>query len=315
MISTMDAVNVDAESGHGVQGGADAYGRVLIAAGGKEIEALMRNQDHPGVCAAIYASPPYDLHVPPLPVSRLSVNLTRSHVSGGIDGERDHSFEAGRYSLFFAPAGAPVNWRKDSPSRHLNIYFHPDAFGGGDDDVPSLAGASPVFNIYVPGTRQLADQLAVELDSPGLLNADAADSLARLLVVRLVRHLHRCETAPYPLTPKVLARLRDYVVEHLAERILVADLAREAGLAPNRFALAYSKHTGHSPHQFVLALRIEHAAELLRHSTRSLADVAHACGFANQQHLSNTMRRHLGITPSGYRALQRQEAGTGAETT
>ena len=106
-------------------------------------------------------------------------------------------------------------------------------------------------------------------------------------------------------SPTVLARLRDYVMEHLTERILVADLAQQAGLMPNRFAVAYREQTGQSPHQFVLLLRLEHAAGLLRHSTLGLADLAQACGFANQQHLTNAMRRCRGTTPGRYRVQQR----------
>ena len=285
--------------------GAGAYAQALITAGGKEREALMLGDDRTAVCAAIYTSPPYDLRVPSLSVPRLSVNLTRAFVSGGIDGERRRDYQASRYSLFLTPASAPVCWRKDAPSRHLSLYFHPDVFDGSDDDGPSLGG-EPLFNASVPGLRQLVDQLVNELDSPTVLNEVAADSLGRLILVRLARH-RRHAMASSGLTPKVLARLRDYVVEHLAERILVADLAKQANLSPNRFALSYSERIGQSPHQFVLALRLEHAAAMLRRSAQSVADVAHACGFANQQHLSNAMRRHLGTTPSRYRALHRQD--------
>ena len=305
--STAGQTHSPADTGNPVQLGVDVYRRAWVAAGGRELDALMHGDDRSAVCAAIYVSPPYDLRVPALPVARLSVNLTRSSVSGGIDGERLRSFDASRYSLFLTPAGAPMKWRKDAPSRHLNIYFHPDAFDGSDDDAPSFAEA-PVYNACVPGIRQLVDQLVDELDNPTVLNVDAADSLGRLMLVRLARH-RRHATQSSGLTPKVLVRLRDYVVEHLSERILVADLAKQASLSPNRFALSYSEQIGQSPHQFVLALRLEHAAAMLRLATPSLADVAHACGFANQQHLSNAMRRHLGTTPNRYRALHRPGPG------
>ncbi len=289
-----------------VRNAVDAYSQVLATAGGKELEALMRQGDRGAVCAAIYASPPYDLMVPPLPVSRLSVNLTHSRVNGGVDGERHRCYDAQRYSMFLVPAGMPVVWRKDSPSRHLNIYLHPEALGNADDDTASFAREQPVFNAQVAGIRQLVDQLAAELGSAGPLQAEAADSLARLLLVRLARQLRGTGTATNALSPQILARLRDYVVAHLSEHILVADLAREAGLSPNRFAQVFSEHTRQAPHQFVLAMRLDRATQLLRATDLSLVDVAHDCGFANQQHLSNVMRRHLGTTPSRYRRANRQ---------
>jgi AraC family transcriptional regulator len=140
------------------------------------------------------------------------------------------------------------------------------------------------------------------LSSPGPLNAEAADSLARLLLVRLSRHPRRSANGCNALTPSVLARLRDYVAAHVGERILVADLAQQAGLSPSRFAHAFSEQVRQSPHQFVLSMRLERATELLRHSQRTPADVAQTCGFASQQHLTNAMRGALGITPGRYRA-------------
>jgi len=286
--------------------GVDAYAQALAIAGGKELNALMRKGDRTAVCAAIYASPPFDLQVPALPVSRLCVNLTRARVSGGVGGERHRSYEALCYSMFSAPAGVPVAWRKDSPSRHLTIYFHPDALDCSGDGGAVFDQEQPVFNAQIAGIRHLADQLAAELDGPDMLTDEAADSLARLLLVRLARQLRDPGTATNPLTPKVLASLRDYIVAHLSERILVADLAREAGLSPNRFAQAFSEQTRQSPHQFVLRLRLDRAAQLLRASNLNLVEVALECGFANQQHLCNAMRRHLGTTPSRYRRTHKK---------
>jgi AraC family transcriptional regulator len=292
---------------HAVRHGVSAYGCLLVAAGGQELEALMRHADRNAVCSALYVSPPYDLLVPPLKVPRLSINLTRSRVSGGIDGERHHVFEARRHSLFLTPAGAAVRWRKESPSRHLNIYFHADAFNGDDDEAPRMHNEHPLFNATIAGMQPLADQLVDELCSAGPLNAEAADSLACLMLVRLARHQRQSANVVNPLTTSVLARLRDFVAEHLGERILVTDLARQAGLSPSRFAHAFSERVNQSPHQFVVAMRLERATELLRHSCLTPADVAHTCGFASQQHLTNAMRRALGITPGRYRAQFRSE--------
>lgn len=284
-----------------VRNGAQSYAHALTSAGGKQVEALMRKGERNLFCAAAYASPPYDLRVPPLPVSRLSVNLTRASVSGGVDGEQRRRYDALRYSMFYVPAGLPVEWRKNSSSRHLNIYFHVGEFGSMSDGEVAFDRDRPVFNAQVVGIRQLVDQLAAELDNPDPLAAEAVDSLARLIVVRLARQLSNSCATRNALSRKAVASLRDFILAHLSERILVADLAREAGLPPNRFAQAFNHHARVSPHQFVLALRLERATQLLRSSRVSLVEVAHECGFANQQHLSNAMRRQLGTTPSLYR--------------
>lgn len=288
-----------------VQHAVDTYVGSLQRTGGEQIEAHQRGSDGHGVGAALYRAPPFEVSVPALSVSRLSVNLTTTRVGASIDGARMHSFDASRYALFLTPAGVPMTYRKDVPSRHINIYFHPLGFGDSDQAAPALAVSRPLLNLVVPGIRSLVNQLVDELQHPTMLNADAADSLARLLLVHVARHLQRRPTTSNSLEPAVLARLRDYVIGHLSERILVADLARQAGLSADRFAVAFKEQTGQAPHKFVMGLRLDHAADLLRCSDTSLAEVASMCGFASQQHLTNVMHRHLGVTPRRYR-----ESGT-----
>jgi AraC family transcriptional regulator len=222
-------------------------------------------------------------------------------VSGGIAGDRARNFDARRHTMFLTPAGHSVNWCKESPSSHLVIYFDADVFNDGGDNslaVPAL------FNATVPGAGQMIDQFADELRSPGLLSCEAADCLARLMLIRLARDIQRKSMACHALTPRMIARLRDYVGAHLGERILVADLARETGLSPNYFAQSFLQHTGSSPHKFVLALRVRRAAELLERTDCSLAQIAADCGFSSQQHMCNVLRRHLDTTPARIRALR-----------
>ena len=92
---------------------------------------------------------------------------------------------------------------------------------------------------------------------------------------------------------------------HLGERILVADMAAAVGMPSSRFAHAFTACAGLSPHQFVLGLRLGRALELLARTPLGLAEVAAACGFASQQHLTNQMRKRMGITPGRYRQSKR----------
>ncbi len=297
---SLPALEPDASDG-GVQLAVDTYAGSLQSTGGEQIEAHLRGATGHGVGVALYRAPPFEVKVPALSVARLSVNLTTTRVGAGIGEERIHCFDASRYALFLTPAGVPMTYRKDVPSRHINIYFHPDHFGDDDQNARPLAVARPMLNLVVPGVRCLVNQLVDELQHPVILNADAADSLARLLLVQVARHLRRWPTTSSSLEPAVLARLRDYVAAQLGERILVADMARQAGLSIDRFTVAFKEQTGQAPHQFVMAMRVDRAANLLRSSNISLAEVACTCGFASQQHLTNVVHRHLGVTPRRYR--------------
>jgi len=272
-------------------GAARVYAGALAPSGGRELEALARD----GVAVVLYASPAYDVQVPAMAASRLSINLTAARVEGALDGERRRAHAAQAHSLFLTPAGASAAWCKSEPSRHINIYFDAQAFDG--------AGQQPLLNGSLSGGRALFDALADELARGDAFADEAADSLARLILVRLARQRSRARVSANPLTSMRLGRLAEYVQAHLDERILVADLAAVAGLPVNRFAAAFVAATGRSPHQHVLAQRLARAESLLRFGRDALAEVAAASGFASQQHMTQVMRSRLGQTPARLRSL------------
>jgi AraC family transcriptional regulator len=60
--------------------------------------------------------------------------------------------------------------------------------------------------------------------------------------------------------------------------------------------------TGQSPHRFIGLLRLELSKSLLMQG-RSIADVAHECGFSSESNFVRSFRRVTGVTPGRYRAL------------
>ncbi len=282
--------------------GVRIYGGQLARAGGRTTQSLV----HPDALAvALYESPAYAFTVPPLDVARLSINLSPSRVVGHVEGDTSRTYVARRHSLFLTPAGASATWHKASSSRHINIYFNPRAFDHPDGEAWGglLADAVPLLNVNLAGAGALFDLLAAELADRQAFGAEAIDSLARLILARVARR-QVCggPTRSNPLTPALLARLTDYITDRLDQRLLVPELAAVVGLSPNRFAQAFTSATRSPPHQFVLQLRLERAVHLLHHSTHTLADIAAACGFASQQHMTQLMRRRLGTTPARQRS-------------
>ena len=78
-------------------------------------------------------------------------------------------------------------------------------------------------------------------------------------------------------------------------------LAGEVHLSPLYVVRAFRAAVGQTPHQYVLARRIEHARRLLVGTTLPIAEISLASGFSSQSHLSNWFRRIVGVTPAAYR--------------
>jgi transcriptional regulator GlxA family with amidase domain len=55
----------------------------------------------------------------------------------------------------------------------------------------------------------------------------------------------------------------------------------------------------------VTKTRIDAASAMLRSSSKSVADVAHACGYFDQSAFTRVFRRTVGVTPQQYRERHR----------
>jgi AraC family transcriptional regulator len=97
---------------------------------------------------------------------------------------------------------------------------------------------------------------------------------------------------------QVLRRIREYVIDHLAEPIEVAELAKLAGRSSFHFSRVFARSVGMTPHRYVVHLRLQAAIERTREGRAGLAEIAAATGFADQSHLSRWVRRVHGVAPS-----------------
>jgi AraC family transcriptional regulator len=103
------------------------------------------------------------------------------------------------------------------------------------------------------------------------------------------------------IPPHRLARVLTCVESRLAERLHVAELAREASMSPFHFARMFKLATGHSPHQYIVLRRMEHAKQLLGATTLPIVQVARRVGFRTQAHFTGVFSRYAGTTPKAYR--------------
>lgn len=116
---------------------------------------------------------------------------------------------------------------------------------------------------------------------------------------------------PYPTSApasspigKVTDRLDDTItrvvdrLRHASELDVSAKaLAAWAHLSSSRFAHRFKAHTGMPLRPYLRWLRLQNAAAAIV-AGRTATEAAHAAGFADAAHLSRTLSRHFGITPS-----------------
>jgi AraC-like DNA-binding protein len=99
-----------------------------------------------------------------------------------------------------------------------------------------------------------------------------------------------------------LLRAKDLVDARYRDALDVPTLAGAAHLSPAHFSREFRRAFGETPHQYLLTRRLERAAELLRNTDYSVAEICLAVGLTSIGSFTTSFGRAFGLTPAAYRA-------------
>jgi len=101
--------------------------------------------------------------------------------------------------------------------------------------------------------------------------------------------------------PRAVRIVRDYLDQHLDERVSLDDLVEAVGVPRFRLYRAFERATGMTPHAYQRQARVRRAIELLK-TGASLADIAVAAGFSDQAHFTRSFHARMALTPGAFRS-------------
>jgi AraC family transcriptional regulator len=209
------------------------------------------------------AAPAFDFHLPALTHHRLFL-FTRppDELDLQYDGVKRHvPPPAGSISLI--PAGNPARVRSSGCKNELHVFLEPrlvervaaEAFGLD----PARLTVPPLDALDLPHLRTAMGAVDAELTFGGAGGRLAAESLANVLAVHLIRHV---------LAPRLPTRRRygalpgaklraviEYVEEHLDASPTLERMAAIARLSPTYFASQFKRLVGVTPGRFRMRTR------------------------------------------------------------
>ena len=91
------------------------------------------------------------------------------------------------------------------------------------------------------------------------------------------------------------------ILVRTSERIDWSSMARRHGLSPVAFRRKFKEATGRSPLGYQIEIRLNQAAELLRHGRQTVGEISEILGYANVHFFSRQFKERMGCSPRDFR--------------
>lgn len=95
----------------------------------------------------------------------------------------------------------------------------------------------------------------------------------------------------------------DYIRAHLSEDLSLERLATEVYLSPSHLIRLFRAETQHSPHEYIVLLRMDRAKYLLKTTTIPIKTIAYEVGYRSESSFSGAFTERIGISPRKFREL------------
>ena len=98
-------------------------------------------------------------------------------------------------------------------------------------------------------------------------------------------------------------KVKQYIHDHYAEPLKLADLAALVGMSPVSFSRFFRQRTGRTLSDYIVDIRLGYAARMLVDSTKNISEICYECGFNNLSNFNRTFKAKRNYTPRDFRAM------------
>jgi transcriptional regulator GlxA family with amidase domain len=196
--------------------------------------------------------------------------------SGVLDGKRatTHWFFANEFKRRFP--------RVDLQERHMVVD---------EGDIVTCGGATTFLNLMIYLIEKyFSHNLAVHASKIFLIDMDRPSQLPFK-----IRSFSTAHDEP------AIAKIQAFIAEHSKQELVIADIARKAGMSVRNFSRRFKSATGEAFSSYVQKLRIENSKTLLETTKLSVSEIMCKVGYNDERSFRRLFKEHTGLAPKFYR--------------
>ena len=192
---------------------------------------------------------------------------------------------------------------------HINIQ-KPDALSLGRWSSLSSCESLPIEKMLLVNNLsvllkvreaiEILHQIHNELINPEIGHVTRVNHFIDSLLIIIARQSTR-QADPRRDFPRTFMKLEQALRRNLAHQWSVEEMAALFGLGTTAFTEKVKHHTGFSPLNYLINIRISEAIKLLKRPDVNFTNIALDTGFYSSQHFSTTFKKLTGYTPGQFR--------------
>ncbi|MGG3572515.1 AraC family transcriptional regulator [Bacillus gobiensis] len=109
---------------------------------------------------------------------------------------------------------------------------------------------------------------------------------------------------------QIIKKTTDFLINNYSCELSLEDIAKRVYASPFYLQRIFKEEMKMSPAQFLTTKRMEAAKELIMHTSLSITAIAYEVGFKSSSHFSTLFRKSVGLSPSDYRLVQKQQSSS-----
>ena len=94
-----------------------------------------------------------------------------------------------------------------------------------------------------------------------------------------------------------------FISENYMRPLSTQEVARAVGFSPNYLSRRFRQSAGIGLHEYIVFVRLHHAAQELIATFDSITDIALRCGFSDSNYFKDSFKKKYGVTPREYRKM------------
>lgn len=127
-----------------------------------------------------------------------------------------------------------------------------------------------------------------------------------VIIQQIILHIGRGEGGDENELEQTMSYVVNYIAMNSVHCVSVKQLAKSVGYSYDYFRHKFKEYYGISAKEYILKERISVVKELLANSDKPLCEIATACGFESQSHMSVAFKKLEGATPNQYRKMHKR---------